>query len=551
MIFSLYLGLHFQYISERENCMRTVFILFDSLNTQALEPYGSKSVHTKNFRRLSKRSITFDNHYVGSLPCMPARRDMHTGRLNFMHRSWGPLEPFDNSFPRLLSNAGVYTHLISDHMHYFEEGGNGYAQAFDTWEFVRGQENDPWKAMVEPPLQRFREKYDSLHYDIPITGPATRGKMSRWEWKKLRHAVNREDIKKESDYPTVKCFDHAVEFIEKNKEAKDWFLQLEAFDPHEPFMAPERFKELYPTNWKGGILDWPRYEKATGSQDELQEIRSNYAALVTMCDEQLGRVLDTFDRLNMWDDTCLIVTTDHGYLLAEHDWWGKNRMPYFTEISKIPLMLHHPEMVKKDGERCEVLTQTPDIMPTILNIHNVELPAEVQAKSIFSLMKEKGTERKTVMFGQFGGPIAICDGRYLMFRFPENVKSEGLYEYTLSPIHMSSAFAINELQDLELELPFDFTKNVKTLRIAAKEKGVRPPTLSEDFDEGARSQVYDLKLDPGQEYPLKDTAVEERLLECALNHLASHDAPAEIYQHYNFNINNIHGRISNDDQIKT
>ena len=57
---------------------------------------------TPNFDRLAERAVTFDSHYVGSMPCMPARRDMQTGRLDFLHRSWGPLEPFDNSFPELL-----------------------------------------------------------------------------------------------------------------------------------------------------------------------------------------------------------------------------------------------------------------------------------------------------------------------------------------------------------------------------------------------------------------------------------------------------------------
>ena len=53
---------------------------------------------------------------------MPARRDLHTGRLNFLHRSWGPLEPFDNAFPALLGAHGVHTHLVTDHLHYFEDG---------------------------------------------------------------------------------------------------------------------------------------------------------------------------------------------------------------------------------------------------------------------------------------------------------------------------------------------------------------------------------------------------------------------------------------------
>ena len=82
--------------------MKVVFVLFDSLNRHMLAPYGGTRVPTPNFARLAARCVTFDQHYVGSLPCMPARRDMQTGRLNFLHRSWGPMEPFDNAFPELL-----------------------------------------------------------------------------------------------------------------------------------------------------------------------------------------------------------------------------------------------------------------------------------------------------------------------------------------------------------------------------------------------------------------------------------------------------------------
>ena len=82
--------------------MKAVFLLFDSLNRHLLEPYRGTRIATPNFARLAERSVTFERHYVGSMPCMPARRDMQTGRLSFLHRSWGPLEPFDNSFPELL-----------------------------------------------------------------------------------------------------------------------------------------------------------------------------------------------------------------------------------------------------------------------------------------------------------------------------------------------------------------------------------------------------------------------------------------------------------------
>lgn len=131
--------------------MKAVFVLFDSLNRHMLHCYGGSRIPTPNFDRLATRTVCFDRHYVGSMPCMPVRRDMLTGRLNFLHQSWGPLEPFDDSFPELLyRKAGVYSHLVTDHYHYFEDGGSSYHTRYDSYEFIRGQENDAWKAMVQP-----------------------------------------------------------------------------------------------------------------------------------------------------------------------------------------------------------------------------------------------------------------------------------------------------------------------------------------------------------------------------------------------------------------
>jgi arylsulfatase A-like enzyme len=97
--------------------MKAIMLMFDSLNRHMLPPYGAQGVHAPNFTRLAERCVTFDNCYVGSMPCIPARRELHTGRYNFLHRSWGPLEPFDDSMPAILGRAGVYTHLTTDHQH--------------------------------------------------------------------------------------------------------------------------------------------------------------------------------------------------------------------------------------------------------------------------------------------------------------------------------------------------------------------------------------------------------------------------------------------------
>ena len=132
--------------------MKAIVVMFDSLNRRLLPPYGCDWVHAPNFQRLAERTVTFDNCYIGSMPCMPARREFHTGRYNFLHRSWGPLEPFDDSVPEILKENGIYTHLTTDHPHYFEDGGATYHTRYSSWEFNRGQEGDAWKGYLSPPF---------------------------------------------------------------------------------------------------------------------------------------------------------------------------------------------------------------------------------------------------------------------------------------------------------------------------------------------------------------------------------------------------------------
>ncbi len=204
--------------------MKTIFVLFDSLNRHTLPPYGS-TVIAPNFERLAQRTVTFDNAYVCSMPCMPARRDMHTGRPNFLHRSWGPLEPFDDSMPAMLKEAGVYTHLISDHFHYWEEGGANYHTKYNSWECIRGQQGDPWIAQVRDPE--------------PIDGPALREEALTLPGGSVRQdTVNRQVMREPEQWPMSQVFSQAEKFLERNHGEDNWFLQIEAFDPHEPFFVP-------------------------------------------------------------------------------------------------------------------------------------------------------------------------------------------------------------------------------------------------------------------------------------------------------------------------
>lgn len=501
--------------------MRTVFVLFDSLNREALGCYGGTDIATPNFDRFALRSMSFDNHFVGSLPCMPARRDMHAGRLNFMHRSWGPLEPFDNSFARILRDNGTYTHLVSDHLHYFEDGGSGFHTRFNSFDFIRGQEYDPWIAMVVPPLARFREMYSDHHYEYE------RGDH------RLQHMINRERIQDEADFPGPRCFASAFDFLDHNRTADEWLLMLECFDPHEPFHAPARFREAYESGYEGKILDWPHYARVTESETEMREIRANYAALVAMCDEYFGRLLDYFDEHDMWNDTALVLTTDHGFMLGEHEWWGKCRMPYYEEIAHIPLMIHDPRHPAADGTRSAALTQTMDLMPTLLGLHGASVPQETTGVDLAGILASQTIKgRDLAVFGLFGGPLGVTDGEHVLYYYPDDITQPGLREYTLMPTHMNDFFTVDELRTATLHQGFDFTKNLPVLSIAATADAKRVPNNDGHAFDDLGTRLFKIAEDPKQQSPIQSDEIQRRLMAGLKAVLHQHDAPSEVFDWY-------------------
>ena len=497
--------------------MKAVFLLFDSLNRHLLAPYGGTRIETPNFARLAKRSVTFDRHYVGSMPCMPARRDMQTGRLSFLHRSWGPLEPFDNSFPELLFQSKVYSHLVTDHFHYFEDGGATYHNRYNSYEFIRGQEGDAWKAMVQPHWERLREMYHERQFSD----------QQRAYYRK--NMVNREFIKEEKDYPSVQCFARGLEFLDLNRDADNWLLQIETFDPHEPFQAPERFRDAFKTGWNGPVRDWPRYGRVDELPEECEELRANYYAVVSLCDFLLGQLLDYFDAHELWKDTALIVSTDHGFLLGEHDFWAKNRMNMYEEIVHIPLFVADPRHSALAGQRRRRLTQTIDFAPTFLDLFGVAAPAEMQGKSILSALPKDSEVRKGAIFGYFGGAVNVTDGRYTYHRYPPDLRSQEIYQYTLMPTHIWARFTPEEMAGAKLAEPMAFTKGTPLLKVPVIERSPMYDTYGPGAMIEDDTRLYDLEADPGQDRPLDDESLERRLAALMGELMMENDAPAEAF----------------------
>ncbi|MEL5955691.1 sulfatase [Streptomyces sp. CLV115] len=481
--------------------MKAIMVMFDTLNRRFLPPYGAEGTHAPNFTRLAERTATFDTCYAGSMPCMPARRELHTGRHNFLHRGWGPLEPFDDSMPQLLTEHGTYTHLVTDHQHYWEDGGATYHGRYRTFEFFRGQEGDAWKGHVADP-------------EIPQARRARRGETWRQDW------INRQYLADEADHPQTRTFDAGLEFLRTNRSEDGWFLQIETFDPHEPFFSYARHKQHYPHAYSGPHFDWPDYQRTTESDDEIAHARHEYTALLTMCDASLGRVLDAMDELALWDDTMLIVCTDHGLLLGEHGWWGKNVQPWYDETIHTPLFVWDPRS-RIQGERRSSLVQTIDLGPTLLEYFGVEPTPDMQGRPLRQTVADDTPVREAGLFGAFGGHVSVTDGRYVYMRACADRSNQPLHEHTVMPTHMRGLFSPAELKDAALVAPFSFTKEVPLLKVPGH-------TMSNPYAFG--TLLFDLETDPGQQHPLVDDDLELRMAGLLTEQLRLADAPPGQYE---------------------
>ncbi len=480
--------------------MKAIMLLFDSLNRRFLPNYGCEFTKLPNFRRLGEKTTIFDNFYGGSMPCMPARRELHTGRYNFLHTGWSPLQPFDDSVIGRLQKAGVYTHISTDHYHYWEVGGSGYLAQYNSYEMIRGQEGDAWKAQVAMP-------------EIPKSVSRRSGKLWRQDW------VNRQFLTKEEEMPQARTFANGLDFIERNCGEDNWFLQIEAFDPHEPFYSQQEYKNLYPHDYHGDHFDWPDYGENHCTPEETEHARMEYSALMSMCDRYLGRLLDQMDEKDLWKDTMLIVNTDHGFMLGEKEWMGKNVLPQYDELIHTPFFIHDPRE-PHPGERRQALAQTVDIPATLAEYFGIEPPCAMDGRPLTPILQGDTAIREGALFGIFGGHINVTDGRFVYMRAPVDAANQPLYNYTLMPMHMASPFTKEELSEIEVTKEFAFTGGIPLMKLKA-------PSDDRAFVQGTR--LYDLEKDPEESSPISDEKTRLRMEDLMRQLMRQNEAPAEQY----------------------
>jgi hypothetical protein len=236
------------------------------------------------------------------------------------------------------------------------------------------------------------------------------------------------------------------------------------------------------------------------------------------------------DQFDLWKDTMLIVCTDHGFMLGEHECWAKLWQPFYEEIAHVPLYIWDPRCGKR-GESRKALVQTIDFVPTILEFFGVERTKDMLGKVLRDTVDRDVSVREAGLFGVHGGQVNVTDGRYVYMRAPARADSQPLFNYTVMATHMNTRFSTKELQGAQLAPPFEFTKGCPTLKLP-NHMGARGWEHPERF----RTRLWDVENDPQQTQPLEDAAVEKRMVEHLVRLMKECESPMEQYERLGLSI---------------
>jgi len=407
--------------------MNVILINIDSLNRHFLKAYGQPielDVQTPNLGRFAERSAVFDRHYAGSLPCMPARREFFAGIQEFLWRPWGPMEPFDRPLARVARENGYVTQLVTDHYHYFQHGSHGYFTDYHGFEFIRGHETDAWKtAPIHPDPVLLRQ---TCAEDAPHGNSQNR---------RIAYARNAAQFHREEDFLSPRVFTSAAEWLEDNREQERFLLVIDSFDVHEPFHNPDEFAAMYTDEdpHDPDLVLWPEYGNVLGdgparlSPRQVAFVRSQFAAKLSMVDKWLGRVFEKLDQHDLWQDTMVIVTSDHGHYLGEKGWMGKPDSPNYDVLAHTPLFVWHPQGAH-NGERVLALTSAVDLYATMIDAMGGSIEQPTHSRSLLPLLLGQADRvRDWALYGYFGRTLNVTDGRYTYHLAADPDKPLNLY----------------------------------------------------------------------------------------------------------------------------
>jgi uncharacterized sulfatase len=389
-----------------------LFIICDDLNVTSLGCYGNTVCKTPNIDRLAARGVKFDRAYAQWPLCWPSRHSFLSGRrpdgrfmgaANFRQRV-----PDVTFFPEHFRNHGYFTARVGKifHARTVMNGMTSYEDpaCWDVSE-LGGTETDPCGYAVlfadhpkglaaHPEIVKVVDHHELLN---KAGGPG-------YDYWMDMSAVNLPD-EQVTDGAIAVRISRLMNERAKAPDGKPFFLAAGFRRPHQLWVAPKKYFDMYP--WQSidlpaqpadDLKDIPKPALTRGAPNMTDEQRKKaiaaYYACVTMVDAQVGKLLDEMDRLKLWDDTIIVFTSDHGWHLNEHGLWGK--VTLFEESAKVPLIIAGNQISRgaTSPRVCEML----DFFPTLCELTGLKAPDKLEGISLVPQLKDPQAAREKPAF---------------------------------------------------------------------------------------------------------------------------------------------------------
>jgi len=417
--------------------MNVILISVDDLRTE-LGCYGSNEVITPNFDRLASDGIAFMNTYCQAAVSAPSRASLMTGLRPDSNRVWHlgdefrKINPGIVTMPQHFKRHGYHTVSIGKIFHNHMPDSVSFdepdlrPEAFKTPELIH---RDAESFYVNP---RLMAELDSVRAErIKVR---TYGKSGGWGYGISVEATDAEDSLFYDGAQTELAIRKLRELKDRNEP---FYLALGFYRPHLPFSAPLKYWNMYerdkiklPSNnylpeCSPVMAADPNYELNACydlnvkhplynnmSRDTALLLKHGYLASVSFVDACLGKLLDELERLNLIQNTIVVLYGDNGWKLGEHNGWCK-QTNYMNDIN-VPLLISSPRM-KKRGIKSYALTELIDIYPTLCEAAGIPEPPYLQGISLMPLLDRPDRKWKKAAFSQIHRlPVRSLDGKRYM-----------------------------------------------------------------------------------------------------------------------------------------
>jgi arylsulfatase A-like enzyme len=394
-----------------------VLVIIDSLRTDHVGAYGGRRARTPNLDAFARESLLFSRAWPESMPTIPARRAIMTGRRSFPFRGWKPEPPLTEepgwqSIPRhhvtwdtLLRRAGYFTAYCTDNPHILSVPYDRFRRRFDSRPGFHGQ----------LPLRRHpkRKVGDRLVYRHvpPEMRDENAGRLR--EYLTLNRPGRRED-----DYLPARVFRSGIDFLDTAGVRQPFALVVDCFDPHEPWDPPHAYLRRYadvPPGQPQPIQPFPTPSALTSTlrPRTVRRGRALYAGEVDFVDVWFGRLLDKLDSTGLAPNTWVVMLSDHGVLLGERGFIGKSHSQLHRELWSVPFMIHHPEG-RRGGTRSDYLASTHDVATTLLSIAGVPVPRPMDGVDLSVIFKGRRPPRRRYFTSALKDHVCAADDRWLL-----------------------------------------------------------------------------------------------------------------------------------------